>query len=346
VTSDEDAFLAAITADPDDDTPRLVFADWLDERGTDDDRARAALIRAQCRAEFLPAGSPERVKLEGEAAAIVRRYEKRWTKPLKRLIANCTFRRGFLEGGSCSSATAFVRRGEELFRLAPTLRVLKFPYAVNEVTELAESPLLARLVSVDLTYMCTCGLCAIGAELRALFKSEHAANLRCLSVSRDRVDAGVARALARSPVLANLTDLDLSRNPLGPDGLRALLRAKHLTRLAALNLSGTALGNAGAKELADAAGFPALARLDLSDNGIAAGGAAALAASPLFRRLAAVNLSGNRVGEGGAAALAKLPAAAKLESLDVSGNELSAKALGRLRARFGKGVKAGSRPDA
>jgi len=37
-------------AAPDDDTPRLVFADWLDERGTGDDHLRAELIRAQCRA--------------------------------------------------------------------------------------------------------------------------------------------------------------------------------------------------------------------------------------------------------------------------------------------------------
>ena len=29
--SDEDALLAAIIAAPDDDTPRLVYADWLDE---------------------------------------------------------------------------------------------------------------------------------------------------------------------------------------------------------------------------------------------------------------------------------------------------------------------------
>src|SRR5213082_997433 len=36
------ALLRAIAAAPDDDTPRLVYADWLDERGTTDaDRARA-----------------------------------------------------------------------------------------------------------------------------------------------------------------------------------------------------------------------------------------------------------------------------------------------------------------
>jgi uncharacterized protein (TIGR02996 family) len=38
-------FLAAIIADPADDTPRLVFADWLQENGDED---RAEFIRIQC----------------------------------------------------------------------------------------------------------------------------------------------------------------------------------------------------------------------------------------------------------------------------------------------------------
>ncbi|HEV3384748.1 MAG TPA: TIGR02996 domain-containing protein, partial [Gemmata sp.] len=41
--SDRDALHAAICANPDDDTPRLVFADWLDEHG---EAKRAAYIRA------------------------------------------------------------------------------------------------------------------------------------------------------------------------------------------------------------------------------------------------------------------------------------------------------------
>ena len=39
-----DAFLAAILAAPEDDTPRLIFADWLEEDG---DPARAEFIRLQ-----------------------------------------------------------------------------------------------------------------------------------------------------------------------------------------------------------------------------------------------------------------------------------------------------------
>lgn len=43
--TEEDAFSAAILAAPRDDLPRLVFADWLDERGGPGDAARAEFIR-------------------------------------------------------------------------------------------------------------------------------------------------------------------------------------------------------------------------------------------------------------------------------------------------------------
>ena len=44
--TEREALLRAVRAHPDADTPRLVYADWLQERGDDE---RAELIRAQCR---------------------------------------------------------------------------------------------------------------------------------------------------------------------------------------------------------------------------------------------------------------------------------------------------------
>lgn len=44
VTSDEAALLAAIIAQPEEDTPRLVYADWLQEHGQE---SRATFIRVQ-----------------------------------------------------------------------------------------------------------------------------------------------------------------------------------------------------------------------------------------------------------------------------------------------------------
>lgn len=47
MTSDRSNLLAAIRANPADDTPRLVFADWLDEHGDEGNRPRAEFILAQ-----------------------------------------------------------------------------------------------------------------------------------------------------------------------------------------------------------------------------------------------------------------------------------------------------------
>src|SRR5262245_39892226 len=46
----DDDFLQTILESPEDDAPRLVYADWLDDHGEAD---RAELIRAQCRVNAL-----------------------------------------------------------------------------------------------------------------------------------------------------------------------------------------------------------------------------------------------------------------------------------------------------
>src|SRR5262249_4928243 len=56
--SEENALLAAIDANPLDDAPRLVYADWLDEQGGKPQAARAEFIRAQCELDLLPPADP------------------------------------------------------------------------------------------------------------------------------------------------------------------------------------------------------------------------------------------------------------------------------------------------
>jgi uncharacterized protein (TIGR02996 family) len=54
----EDAFIEAILQNPDDNAARLVYADWLEERGD----LRSEIIRARCRIADLPDG--DRANLE------------------------------------------------------------------------------------------------------------------------------------------------------------------------------------------------------------------------------------------------------------------------------------------
>ena len=75
-----DAFLRAVCESPDEEGPRLVFADWLEENG---DPERAEFIRVQCRLEHTPEDADERPDLEGRAAALLERHRDAWVGSLK-----------------------------------------------------------------------------------------------------------------------------------------------------------------------------------------------------------------------------------------------------------------------
>lgn len=59
---DEAGFLAAIREAPADDTARLVFADWLDERDDELSKAKSAFIRLELQLLQSPESSPERTE--------------------------------------------------------------------------------------------------------------------------------------------------------------------------------------------------------------------------------------------------------------------------------------------
>jgi uncharacterized protein (TIGR02996 family) len=140
----EQAFLADILEHPDDDTPRLIYADWLDEHG---DADRAELIRVQCELEKgrprRPAG---RRAPPGFNRAALRRRERELLRHWKAWVPfysgqvfldeppgrhnreelagyiGVRFRRGFVEGVTCSAA-AWLARGDAIRRAQPVTRV-------------------------------------------------------------------------------------------------------------------------------------------------------------------------------------------------------------------------------
>jgi uncharacterized protein (TIGR02996 family) len=70
----DDAFLKAIIQNPDDDTPRLVYADFLDERGD----PRGEFLRVECRLRGLTANGLEYRLLHQRLAELGRRVDVRW----------------------------------------------------------------------------------------------------------------------------------------------------------------------------------------------------------------------------------------------------------------------------
>ena len=108
VMSDGKSLLRAILIDPDDDTARLVYADWLQENGDAD------------HAEFIRLSVPESTNRgKGkQRAPLARRLRRRWSQELDDYRVALTVRRGFVCGIS-SPMAVFLENAERAFSLFP-----------------------------------------------------------------------------------------------------------------------------------------------------------------------------------------------------------------------------------
>src|SRR5258707_731391 len=89
----DDAFLQAIIDRPDDDAPRLIYADWLDERGD----PRGEFIRVQCALAGMDEYDPRRWDLMARERELLSRYAPEWLGATIATLPGWRFRRGFLE---------------------------------------------------------------------------------------------------------------------------------------------------------------------------------------------------------------------------------------------------------
>src|SRR6266404_2275885 len=89
------AFLQDILEKPDDDLPRLIYADWLDEHGDPD---RAEFIRTQIELARLPKNHLGRLDLAERARQLLQRHEKAWVGRGYERARRWHFRRGFVHG--------------------------------------------------------------------------------------------------------------------------------------------------------------------------------------------------------------------------------------------------------
>jgi uncharacterized protein (TIGR02996 family) len=98
----DDAFLQAILENPDDDTPRLIYADYLDEHGDPD---RAEFIRVQVALASLPPDDRRREQLGDRERELLAGHREDWLGPLRPLLSGWTFRRGLLDAITVPAAT-------------------------------------------------------------------------------------------------------------------------------------------------------------------------------------------------------------------------------------------------
>ena len=238
--SERQSLLAAVTADPEDDAVRLVYADWLDENG---EAPRAEFIRTQIGREKLGKKSKKRDGMEARERELLALHAEEWLRPVPKwarpqkddMIADeiewFGFRRGFLQGVIFPGVKTFLRDAPKLFALEPiTHTYLGGGEGLPELA--AKSPEFMRLVGMRFGHYSTGD-----AGVIELSKLPVMPNLRQLWLYKNEIgDAGL-KALAKWPGLATVEDLELGFNDFQAEGIKALIASPYVTKLKRLDLS-------------------------------------------------------------------------------------------------------------
>lgn len=296
------ALLRACHEHFDDDTPRLVLADWLEEH----DDPRGACVRLQCQLAALPAGAPEYDDLMARHEKWWRAHEGRWAKEGGGVMWGAgPHDRGLPTLGHYDDETFWLNSDDlqdpvrsPRDRLSAAVAdgwpgmtwVLPIAFAEFDEFELdvdddddAEE-LVRRAAGEDDPFepfreppwagspapvgICFTDVTAVTPEMIA--QAATVPNLRGLSLAESMAGPNLLPHLA---AVTGLEHLDLGTMRFGDDGVRTLAP---LSRLRTLVARGATFTNAGAAELA--ANFPDLRVLRAGTRRLTAAGYKALAA--------------------------------------------------------------------
>lgn len=365
--SDEAALLAAIGEHPDEDTPRLVYADWLDEQGGAANAARAEFIRVQCEAgvDVRAHGEETEVskRLDERADKIAAKFEKQWFADFPPCtIDSAYYTRGFLTHLRIEAKNCAKTRRPPWFR--EPLLVLELAGSVGELKPLIERDWLDGVTEINFqlarpgggdTVVAALADSAGTGRLRRLALWNEGFTDRGLHAIADgafenlheisfmgRFSADAWAAVLASPAATNLEDLTIGhrgpwqtaeRTRPGPALAETIASAPAIGGLKQLWLSGCGLGDAGFARLVACGRFPKLHRLHFGNDraGVALGEALATAPLPALTDLL---VSSCEWSDEAVVALANGPLMSQIHQLELSLNRLTptaARAIARCR---------------
>jgi uncharacterized protein (TIGR02996 family) len=362
--TDGDALYRAIVARPEDDTPRLVYADWLDENGHEEE---AEFIRLECRLEESLPDHPEYTEWLDRREELRLWLQTHVPRQLKRRLPGIV--RSALEGHNWWSQTSrgFPRfllidpihgrlgaKGirklaatlEKAFAIIPTRRlVVSFP-VVDDLAEFLKQPVVSSLNGITISTNEQAG----DDAARIIAESKLLRNLRSAALNFSIGEAG-ADALSGSELFGQMDWFWLSTYQLTPQAIRSLGNGRWFRDLRELTLE-DGLSAEAFEELCHLPLFPRLHTLDLSRNNFPVSSWQAFAGSRAFPqltkltlfesvmsngqmtvlatandiRLTALNLDMCSIGNEGARALITARWAETLRNLDLSRNLLGVSA--------------------
>lgn len=315
-------FLEHFVANIDDDTPRLVYADYLDENGQHE---RAEFIRVQVERHRLPEWDVAQVRLRLREQKLLDEHGEKWLRELPTVPGAKWegFRRGIIAEVSFASYEAMRQNAAACRAIAPVEAVkVRWPRH-REPRE--NPPPIAELREITLT-----GRPDGENEVARLADSPQLASLRTLTVGGLWFEA-FTRLMA-SPHFAQLRALRLPGNNLGNAGVAALVRSASVAALEELDLSGRGVteryrddpivSSPGMEALASWSGLASLRSLTLNGNDFSHVGLRALLRSPHAVGLKHLSMRSTRIDGQVMAEFDTANKALRLESLDVGDNLL------------------------
>ncbi|MBL8793892.1 MAG: TIGR02996 domain-containing protein [Planctomycetia bacterium] len=229
---DDTSLVQTIFDHPDDLTPRLIYADWLEEHGEPE---RAEFLRLQIELGRLSRDDPQRSDLEARESQLLMQHERAWRDRL---------------GEYGLDYSLYTTRQELRTCVIPCNLLSRVPEWQALVEEL---PFLRDFRNAEMIVGVLHGLVSVAA-------------LHGLDLSRCRLDDAAVEALAASRHIADLVHLDLSFNAISDVGAKALAASPYLSRLKVLNLSFNQIEKAGAQALLRSKKLPSLIELNLRSN--------------------------------------------------------------------------------
>jgi uncharacterized protein (TIGR02996 family) len=351
----EEAFLQAIVEAPDDDAPRLMYADWLEEHGD----PRGEFIRTQIELAHLSEEDERFSALRALERRLYMAHSRQWFPGWKTRV-----RRGFVEGIWEVNQEELLPEVAEIFRIDPVQDLFLNVGKEGWGAELARYPYLSRLTTLRLSRSTSDDIQnprITLSDLLALAASPHLTSLRALDIFgaveltdedfRELVGAGSrpfpqgltrlarlsvgsskltdesVRILAHSPLARTLTHLHLFAQDATTERLRILIGSPLWLRLEELQLA--SLQDEDERAFSTlTSGLPqsrlrrlCLNRLSVGDaNGEAV--TTALAASETWGPLEALDLSNQKLSGSRLRTLLACPHLGGLNRLDLNGVHL------------------------
>ncbi|HSQ54623.1 MAG TPA: TIGR02996 domain-containing protein [Gemmata sp.] len=272
----EEALLATIAAEPEEDTPRLVYADWLDEH---DRHAQAEFIRVQIQVaavETQPRIILNRhIDLFRRQQTLLDNHREEFLGPFAGLPKNvqCEFHRGFVSELTLNceqlltlQPDAFAQRGP-----LPEIKVTDVGWWLERLDRFPRQLLWVAAIEMQSERRAEASrLGPIGSGERFAFHGPFE-RLRKLNLRSCRIgDVGLAIVAGSdgTDFFPALTYLDLSWNDLTDLGVETLVQSPLWPRLKELVLGGNLLTDQSAEVLASAAGSSRLVHLNLRSTAI------------------------------------------------------------------------------